>query len=306
MKIVILNGGFSSEREISLMTGEQIAKELDQKHEIVRIDVKDRSSWTDQVNIAGPDLVFIAMHGKYGEDGEVQSELDKLSVPYTGSSAEVSSVAFNKQQTNQIISKLNIKTPANMVIKNMAVDSIEKKIGLPCVVKPNQSGSSIAVTIVHQTIDLNKAVAAALNEDSSVLIEQYIRGREFTCGVFGNTGRSPLEVLPVVEIIPGADASFFDYHAKYNSDLTEEICPAKIDDLLRESIQELSRQVHETLKCDGLTRSDFIKDKKGVIYFLEINTIPGLSEASLCPKEVMAAGMTFRDFLEKQIEGAVR
>lgn len=182
--------------------------------------------------------------------------------------------------------------------------TVESKIGFPCVVKPNESGSSIGVSIVDNKAHLDRAMRQAFNEDSSVVVEQYIKGREFTCGILGNSGSNEIIALPLVEIV-SSESKFFDYNAKYFSENTKEICPANIDQELNSRIQNSAKMVHEILGCDGLTRSDFMLSEENILYFLEINTIPGQTESSLCPKEAKAVRWSFGEFVEKQIKLAL-
>ncbi len=177
---------------------------------------------------------------------------------------------------------------------------IEDSFGFPCVIKPNASGSSVGVSIAHNASDVVISLEKAWREDETAIVQQYIPGREFSCGVMGNTGQTEIEALPVVEITPKS-SEFFDYGAKYTPSASEEICPAVLSEKITASIQKFSVLAHTTLGCDGLTRSDFRLDPEGNIFFLEINTIPGQTKTSLCPKEAAAAGMTFPEFLEKQV-----
>lgn len=174
-----------------------------------------------------------------------------------------------------------------------------QSFGFPCFIKPNASGSSVGMSLVDEPSALDAALAAAFAECEMVLVQERIRGREFSCGALGNSGQTDILALPVVEII--TTARFFDYEAKYDASKTREVCPAEIDAALAARIQDAARIAHKALRCDGLTRSDFIASEDGTIYFLEINTIPGMTEASICPKEAAALGWSFADLLDKQI-----
>ena len=219
---------------------------------------------------------------------------------------------MNKIKCLEFIKKQGINIPRSIILRkrgNTEIDSldraIKKNIGYPCIVKPNESGSSIGMTIVKKQSELKKAISLAFKEDDLLIVEEYIRGRELTCGVLGNTGKTDLLILPPVEIIVH-DSIFFNYKEKYFSKTVEEICPADIGKKITDEVQKTARLVHEVLGCDGLTRSDFIlSEKNGKLYFLEINTIPGQTEVSLCPKEAEVFGWTFPEFVEKQIELAL-
>ncbi len=307
LKVSIICGGFSNEREVSLKSGLGVADALSpEKYDINIVELGDDREWHKNNKAfieQTPDLVFIALHGKYGEDGTIQSILDDLNIPYTGSNAQVSRLAMDKKATIETVESIGIQVPQSILSGKNIQNSEE--ISFPCVVKPNESGSSIGVSIVDTKDELNSALEIAFKEDDRVLIERYIKGREFTCGVLGNSDDEELIVLPLVEIITH-DEAFFDYEAKYNSRTVEEICPAQIDKEVSDKIQELSKKIHRHLGCDGLTRSDFILSEDGQIYFLEINTIPGMTQVSLVPKEAAAAGMSLGEFFEKQVELALK
>ncbi len=333
LKIAVISGGLSNERDVSIKTGQQIFHNLsDEKYDKFFIEISKDGKWllsddnlklrtkyiTKSLVIMHPDkgivendlnnydVVFLALHGKFGEDGKIQSLLDILGVPYTGSGVLASAIGMNKIKTIEFIRGLKIKIPNFLSLFNknnidlLEIDrQIKKNIKYPCIVKPNESGSSIGVSIVQSFKDLKIAIDVAYNKDEQILIQEFILGREITCGVLGNSHRTKLEVLPPIEVI--AKNTFFDYNAKYFSKETQEICPAKISKEHIDRIMLLAKKIHERLGCDGLTRSDFIL-RDNEFYFLEINTLPGLTEQSLCPKEAKVAGMTFSEFLNKQIQ----
>jgi len=312
IKVAVMAGGISNEREVSLKTAAQIAKALPKdKYNVSVLEIpKDEKQvlgmLSKTLNKNKIDVAFIALHGRFGEDGKIQAILDLLKIPYTGSGVLASSLGMDKVQCSNILENVGMLIPKFLALhKPGEINSaIKKEIGYPCVVKPNESGSSIGVTIVKNSQNIKKAIRDAFKEDKTVIVQKYIQGRELTCGVMGNTGRTELTALPVVEII--ADGEFFDYQTKYFSNTVEEVCPARISAQLSKKIQELSKKIHATVGCDGLTRSDFILSKDNKLYFLEINTIPGQTEASLCPKEAKAAGVPFGKFLEMQIKMALK
>lgn len=335
LHIAILAGGISSEYEVSLRSGKEIGAALNKEKYIVDMieiskqgvfiknsskllhntshkeqvfSIIDPSNGLQKSELQSYDLIFNAMHGQFGEDGRVQALLDILEVPYTGSGVLASALGMNKQKTLQLVETINIATPQTLLVRqSQDIDSLVKQItqeiGFPCVIKPNQSGSSVGISIVEDKHDLSEALDTAFTEDKVLQVQQYISGREVTCGVLGNSGQTTLEALPVVEIISQRD--FFDYEAKYNDTATQEICPAQLIDEVKQQVQTQAKQVHELLGCDGLTRSDFILADDGTLFFLEINTLPGMTAASLCPKEARAAGYTFAEFLDKIVELAL-
>ena len=342
IKVAIISGGLSSEREISLKTGKEVFKNLSSEaYDKFMIEMTADGRWLLQGNsqnlqkkgnhikqesksltimpadraitkndLRAFDVVFLALHGKYGEDGKIQSLLDLLDIPYTGSGVLASALGMNKEKTLNLVSGLGVRVPKFIIINSLKASKIVKvkeqvrrEIGYPCVVKPNESGSSIGITIVKKPVNLKAAIKKAFREDRAVLIEEFIEGREITCGILGNSNNGKLQALPPVEVI--VSGTFFDYNAKYFSKKTKEICPADITSLQKQKVQYISKRIHEALGCDGLSRSDF-RFKGNEYYFLEINTLPGLTAQSLCPKEARVAGMTFAEFLDKQVKLALK
>jgi D-alanine-D-alanine ligase len=304
MKVAILAGGLSNERQVSLWTGEQILETLPkEKYQANIVEVNEDGNWITELRNLKPDFAFIALHGTYGEDGRTQAVLDYLKIPYNGSGVASSAIGFDKAKCYQFLHGYGVFAPKFITIVGVPTETkeideiIKEHIGYPCVVKPNQSGSSFGVSIVKNSNELPAALEKSGREDSTIIVQQYIKGRELTGGVLGNSG-SDVMVLPPVEIIP--ETEYFDFDAKYNGQ-SQEICPAQVPPEVTAKIQELSKLAHESLGCRGLTRSDFIWAGEQ-IYFLEINTLPGQTKESLCPKEARAIGMSFADFIEKQIE----
>ncbi|MFA6428283.1 MAG: D-alanine--D-alanine ligase [Candidatus Buchananbacteria bacterium] len=335
IKVAVLCGGRSNEREISLKSGQQVLAALPKdKYEVAMIEIAKNGAWLlknkqaklssnngsaltifdKQQGVVKSDLknitvVFIALHGRFGEDGKIQALLEMLNIPYTGSGVLASALGMNKLKALELVHSYKIQAPRFLAlsIKPKDIKEIAKEIkvtfGFPCVVKPNESGSSIGISIVKNISGLAGAIKEAFKHDSTVLIEQYIKGRELSCAVIGNTGQTDILALPIVEI--KTKNNFFDYQAKYFSKATQEICPARIGRKISKRVGDTAKKVHEILGCDGLTRSDFILTAKNELYFLEINTIPGLTEASLSPKEAQVAGLSFGEFLEMQIKLAL-
>jgi len=301
LTLALLSGGISSEREVSLNSGEQVYEALDKdKYDIRRYDPK-----TDLPRLikdaAQIDAALIILHGPYGEDGTVQGLLELLHIPYQGSGVLGSSLAMNKAAAKQMYEKAGIPVPPYVVYdRNDTVDgdACAKKLGLPLVVKPVVGGSSVGMSIIRSVADLPDALEKAFEWDSAVMIEAYIDGTELTCGVIGN---SELEAFPIIEIIPDKEHDFFDYEAKYTAGITREICPARIDEDLTLQAQTLAKKSHQALFCRGYSRTDLIL-KGRELYVLETNTIPGMTATSLLPQAGQAAGYTFTRLLDRLIE----
>jgi len=301
LRIALLSGGISSEREVSLHSGEQVYEALDKdKYHIERYDPK-----TDLPRLikdaAQIDIALIILHGPYGEDGTVQGLLDLLHIPYQGSGVLGSSLAMNKAATKQIYEKAGIPAPPYVIYHRndtIDADACAQQLGLPLVVKPVVGGSSVGMSIVRSASDLQDAVDEAFEFDSTVMVEGYIDGVELTGGVIGNR---ELEAFPIIEIIPDKTHDFFDYEAKYTAGVSQEICPARIDEELTLQAQTYAKNAHQALFCRGYSRTDMIlKDRE--IYVLETNTIPGMTATSLLPQAAQVAGLNFTRLLDKLIQ----
>ena len=301
LTIALLSGGISSEREVSLKSGDQVYEALDkEKYNILRYDPKFdlKPLVADAAKI---DAALIILHGRYGEDGTVQGLLDLLQIPYQGAGVMGSAVAMNKLASKKLYEQAGLQVPAYMAVtKNDSVDpeTYVRQIGLPLVVKPLNAGSSVGISIVNTQADLQEALEDAFVHDNSVLIEAYIEGVELTGGVIGN---EHLQALPLIEIIPNESHSFFDYKAKYTQGLTQEICPARISEELTAQAQKYAKLAHQALFCRGYSRTDMIADDQA-LYVLETNTIPGMTATSLLPQAAQAAGMSFSQLLDRLIE----
>ena len=301
LTVALLAGGISSEREVSLHSGEQVYEALDKnKYSILKYDPK-----TDLVRLMQDasriDIAMIILHGPYGEDGTVQGLLDLLKIPYQGSGVLGSALAMNKVVTKQLYERAGLPVPPYVVYeRNDTVGEAEcvSQIGLPLVVKPAAAGSSVGMTIVKSAADLQRAIGKAREHDSVILIESYIDGTELTGGVIGN---NQLEALPLIEIIPDKSYDFFDYEAKYTAGATQEICPARINEKLTRQAQNYAKIAHRALFCRGYSRTDMIL-QGDEIYVLETNTIPGMTATSLFPQAAQKAGMSFSQVLDKLIE----
>lgn len=257
------------------------------------------------------DVVFVALHGPYGEDGTVQGLLELLGLPYTGSGVLASALAMDKLRSRQVLQASGIPVPAWMVLEAArwpagraeVARRVARDLGYPCVVKPNAQGSSIGVTIVREEAALDAAVERALGYGDLVLIEEYLRGTELTCGVLEDPDTGTPQALPVIEIVPRRE--FFTYEAKYQTGASEEICPARISASHAGRAQDLALRTHQVLGCEGFSRTDMFLSG-GDLIVLEANTIPGLTEGSLIPLAAGAAGISYPELLNRMIAAALR
>ena len=301
MTIALLSGGISSEREVSIASGNQVYEALDQnKYNVIRYDPKSdlQRLIEDAPKI---DAALIILHGPFGEDGTVQGLLDLLGIPYQGAGVLGSAIGMNKVASKQLYEKSGLLTPPYMTLKRNDVldpDDCADRLGLPLVVKPVGSGSSVGISIVKSADALKDAMDKAFEEDDEVLLEAFVKGIELTGGVIGN---EKLQALPIIEIIPDDAHEFFDYVAKYTAGVTEEICPARINDAMTEKAQACAQKAHRAIFCKGYSRTDMILSDEE-IYVLETNTIPGMTPTSLLPQAAAAAGVSFSGLLDRLIE----
>jgi len=301
LTIALLSGGISSERDVSIASGDQVYEALDHnKYNVLRYDPKTdlQQLVTDAPQI---DAALIILHGPFGEDGTIQGLLDLLDIPYQGSGVLGSALGMNKVASKHLYEKAGLLVPPYMVLSQndgFDEDACTRGLGLPLVVKPVSSGSSVGITVVKSKDLLKKAVNEAFTQDDNVLIEAYIDGIELTGGVIGN---DQLEAFPLIEIVPDKSYEFFDYAAKYTAGATKEICPARIDDAMAEKAQEIAKTAHQALFCKGYSRTDMIL-KNQDIFVLETNTIPGMTATSLLPQAAGKAGISFSRLLDRLIE----
>lgn len=262
--------------------------------------------------IQKPDVVFIALHGKGGEDGTIQGMLEMLGLPYTGSGVLASALAMDKAMTKRLFRSAGIPVIEDLLVRRgqpldpVALTSGVCRLlgGFPVFVKPNAEGSTFGCTLVASSAELPAAVETALKYDHMALIERYVRGTEITVGVLGNTGDSEgLEALPVIEIVP--KAAYYDYESKYAEGGSEHIIPARLSEALLRRAQETALRCHELLGCRGMSRTDMIVAGQE-LYVLEVNTIPGMTPTSLLPQAAAHAGIPFAQLLDRLIESALR
>lgn len=259
-----------------------------------------------------PEVAFIAMHGPEGEDGRVQSLLQLVGLPFTGSDADASSLAMSKPATKAVYRTAGIPVADDWLIARAewradpagTVARIRERFPAPWVLKTPRLGSSVGLNIVPEGADLEGEVARLMGLDQTLLVEAFVAGRELTCGVLDAAPFGPLRALPVLEITP-VESKFFDYHAKYTPGAAREICPAPIPDAVRDRIQVLGVAAHRALGCRGFSRTDFIWDGADRIVTLETNTIPGLTRTSLLPQQAAAAGITFPELVSGMVLGAL-
>ncbi len=323
MKVCLLTGGTSSERDVSLATGLQVAAALRERgHVLSMVDLATGYIPPDQEASILPggvgrepppldhlknlergmltaglgevpaireaDVIFLALHGGVGENGTVQAVLDVIGVPYTGSGVLGSALAFDKATAKHVLRDAGVSTP-RWIMAPADAKQVRKDPGLPCIVKPSNEGSSVGLTLVREEADLAAAIALAGRYDNDVMIEEYIPGRELTVGVVGD------RALPVIEII--ARHELFDYECKYTPGMAEEF-PAELPADLAGRLQDAALRAHRALKLGGYSRVDFRVASGGDIFCLEANTLPGMTANSLIPKGARAAGMNFPDLCE--------
>jgi D-alanine-D-alanine ligase len=315
-KVGVLRGGPSSEYEVSLKSGKSVLDNLSNKYEVLDIFISKDGVWHYQGVPIKPvdifkkvDVIFNALHGAYGEDGTVQKILDQFSIPYTGSTALASAIGMNKVLSKKIYKNNNLKTPLHLTISKKNNNSSEiikifKSFPMPAIVKPVSGGSSVGTAIAKTLLELESAIDDALQYSDQALIEEFISGREATCGVVDNFRNELNYSLLPVEIRKPTDSAFFDYNAKYGGK-SEEICPGNFTAVEKEMIQKIAKEAHKVLGLRHYSRSDFIIHPKRGIYILETNTLPGLTSESLLPKSLQAVGCSLSDFFDHLIKLAL-
>jgi D-alanine-D-alanine ligase len=349
LRVAVLFGGPSAEREVSVWSGSRVLAALDpKKYEALPVEINAEGKWLPRPDLAAlptpgaaaspasgatpssktpvlasashhiddvvregdVDVVFVALHGPYGEDGTVQGLLELLRIPYTGSGVLASALAMDKLRGRQVLQAGGIPVPAWFSVEAArwpggraeVAGRIARDLAYPCVVKPNAQGSSIGVTIVRDEAGLDAALDAALAYDDVALVEEYLRGTELTCGVLDEPETGAPQALPVIEIVPKRE--FFTYEAKYEG-ASEEICPARISAAHAAKAQDLALRTHQVLGCEGVSRTDIFLTA-GDLIVLETNTIPGLTEGSLIPLAARAAGISYPVMLDRMIAAALR
>ncbi|RLD95553.1 MAG: D-alanine--D-alanine ligase [Aquificota bacterium] len=304
MRIALLLGGPSSEREVSLKTGGAVASALRKKGlDVVELDVgEDLSKLVEDLKRVEPQVVFIALHGAFGEDGVIQGVLEYLGLSYTGSGVLASALAMDKLASKRLFSYHGIPVPRYTIFRRegwtLPGEVPLEELSYPLVVKPAAEGSTIGVSIVDKEEVLEAALRKAYKYGDTVLVEEYIEGREITVGILGD------EPLPVIEIIP--ETGFYDYRAKYTPGLTRYEVPAKLPRDMALMVQDMALLAHRALGCKDVSRVDFRLSEDGTPYVLEVNTIPGMTETSLLPKAAAAAGISFEELVLRILESALK
>ena len=326
MKIAVLMGGTSDEREVSLSSGAGIARALRERghevvavdtvrgimgaederalldggvdpdppspHELAMLDPGQQIAITRQPGFTDVEVFFVALHGGSGEDGTIQALLEAAGVTYTGSNRLGCSLAMDKEVTKRLLRQAGILTP-DWITEPLDADEVERTLGLPVIVKAASGGSSLRLVLAHDRAELDAAIVESSGWDDVVLFERYHEGRELTVGILGD------EALPVGEIIPAHE--IFDYECKYQPGLAEEIFPADIPNDLAQRLQRLSIQAHQALRLRDFSRIDFIVDGEGVAWCLEANAVPGMTPNSLLPKAARAAGISFPELCDRLV-----
>ena len=338
MRIVVLAGGLSTERDVSISSGILVASALREKgHEVVLLDVftgyeqnicdidalfKQNYSFTDKANVGETvsdlsevkenrlnksdrfigtnvieicteaDITFLALHGGEGENGQLQASLDLLGIKYTGTGYLGSALAMNKGLTKSVFVQNKINTPAGEIFQR--IEEAQSWSIFPCVVKPCSGGSSAGIAKVENEEEFIAAVKDAFRYENEIVVEQFVKGREFSVGILGG------KALPPIEIIP--KSGFYDYASKYQAGATDEICPADIDEQTDKKLRESAVAAYNSLHLDSYARVDFLVDENGEPFCLEANTLPGMTPTSLLPQEAAVEGMNYADLCEKIIE----
>lgn len=299
-RVGVLMGGPSSEREISLKSGQAVLSALLGSGvdavgiEIITDGQEENIKLLKENNL---NAAFIALHGRFGEDGVIQQILEKINLPYTGSGVEASRLAMDKINSLERLKAGGLDVPKFRPVNKTdyrKTNVFRNELGLPLVIKPANHGSSIGLSFVQRNEDMSAAIDLAFQFDERIIIEEFISGRELTVGILGQ------EALPVIEIVP--EGKFFDFEAKYQSALTKYIVPANLEESIFKKVQQAAREAHRILGCFGCSRTDIILSEDNCPYVLEINTIPGMTSRSLLPKAARISGIDFNQLCIKLLE----
>ena len=295
-RIGVFLGGVSAERDVSLRTGAAVAAALRRKgYDVREIDI--REDWLGTVRDAGVDAAFIALHGRFGEDGCIQAACELARLPYTGSGVAASAMAMSKMLGKRMAAASGVPCPPDEVYEGPEIPGAKPPaFGFPLVVKPDREGSTVGITIVRNAQEWEGALALAARHDSRVLAEGYVAGREITVSIVN--GR----VFPAIEIVP--KSGFYDYDSKYTAGQTEYVIPVPMERDILQRAAEYTRRAAQALRLRGAARIDYRVDRAGNVFFLEANTIPGMTETSLLPKAAKFDGMPFDDLVEEILSDA--
>lgn len=313
IRVAVLRGGPSSEYEVSLKTGEGVLKNLPEKYQPIDVLIDKQGVWhVDGAPILPEkllpriDVAFLALHGEYGEDGTVQRFFETHNVAFTGSRALASALGMNKALSKDVFIKHKIPTAHFRVVEKSKIASVEKEaIHLfktfiqPCVVKPNDKGSSVGVSVCHSAEEIKEALEKVFNISDKALVEECIKGKEATCGVLEYFRDQGLYALPPVEIIPQKHQKFFDFESKYSGEHgATERCPGNFSREETSLMEHFAKEVHKAIGCKHYSRTDFMVHPKRGVFVLEVNTLPGLTPTSLIPKEMEAVGSSYSELLD--------
>lgn len=298
MKVGVIMGGISSEREISLKSGNSVVENIDKnKYEVIPIVIDKKEDIINKVK--GIDFALLALHGQFGEDGTVQAVLQTLGIPYSGCGPLSSAACMDKDMTKSLLQAEGIRTAPWINLRSWDEINYEdiKKLGYPVVVKPTHGGSSVATFIIKEEKEIENAVKEAFKWDNEVMIEKFIKGDEITCPVMGR------EMFPVVAIKPHAE--FFDYTAKYADGGSDEFV-IELEKSLHKEVERMALDTYRELKCSVYARIDMIITEGGIPYILEVNTLPGMTKASLFPKSAAGRGIDFSGLIDLIIENSIK
>jgi D-alanine-D-alanine ligase len=316
LRIGLIYGGESAEREVSIHTADQIRQFLDRKkYRVIPIELGPAGQWPKSVSLntlaEKIDVAFIALHGPYGEDGTIQGLMEMLHIPYTFSGVLASSLAMDKIRTQYLAQGANVLTPESILVTRPEWAANQrrllkkiKKLGRKIVMKPNQLGSSIGVRMLAANDIKAGLVAGALRKNKEIIFQPYIAGKEITAPVLGNEQPRALPLIDIISTVP--QGTFYDYKAKYAPGGSEHVIPAPLPKKLYKQIQDTAVRMHKLLGCRGVSRSDFIVTPANKAYFLETNTIPGMTSTSLLPHSAQVAGIPFPKLLDMIISSALR
>lgn len=298
MKVGVIMGGISSEREISLKSGNSVVENIDKnKYEVIPIVIDKKEDIINKVK--GIDFALLALHGQFGEDGTVQAVLQTLGIPYSGCGPLSSAACMDKDMTKSLLQAAGIRTAPWINLRSEDEINYEdiKELGYPVVVKPTHGGSSVATFIIKEEKEIENAVKEAFKWDNEVMIEKFIKGDEITCPVMGR------EMFPVVAIKPHAE--FFDYTAKYADGGSDEFV-IELEESLHKEVEKMALDTYRALKCSVYARIDMIITEGGIPYILEVNTLPGMTKASLFPKSAAGRGIDFSGLIDLIIENSLK
>jgi len=308
VRVVVLYGGDTAEREVSLRTGRGIMEALRAKgYDVVGIDFRPTRECLARLVQLQADVVYIALHGRYGEDGRLQGFLDLLGVPYVGSGVLASALAMDKARTKTLARQTGIRVAPDRVIRREELDrvtpaALAHELGLPLVIKPNREGSTVGLTVAQREEEIGPGLEQAARYDDTILVETFVPGVEVTVGVLGD--EQPV-ALPVIEIVPRKNF-YYDYESKYAPGGSEHIIPARITPEAERKVREWAVEAYRLLGCQNYARVDFIVPKDGSDpVLLEVNTLPGMTETSLFPDAARAYGLSYPDMVDRLIQLAL-